>query len=151
LLKAWGDLSIMDGEGYTPLGTATYRGHLDAAAYLLLEGADTHAETKAGFEIIYLALISHLSKMIKLLTDKGTNLEAAIDDGFTLLAITSYRNNPKVMHYLIGGGVNIDAVDNSVATALWYAVSHRNLNTVRLLVQKGAKPSVKTDYPNAMR
>src|SRR5215831_17975540 len=59
--------------------------HRDIALMLLFCGADVNRRTKAGSTAVQYAAARHVTGMIKLLVDKGADINTQDDEGLTLM------------------------------------------------------------------
>ena len=87
-----------------------------------------------------LHLVAHEGKeaIVRLLVDKGANVEARNKRGETALHIAAGKGNQVVLRLLVDRGADIDAKYNDETTALHLAANEGEEAMVRLLVDKGA-------------
>jgi ankyrin repeat protein len=87
------------------------------------------------------------SEAVKLLISFGAYVEARLPDLDTpiIIATRSYlfHNNIDVLQQLIEKGVDINAKDNTGATALIYASIMGDFNIAKILLDAGADPKIK--------
>jgi len=107
---------------------------------LLEEGADI--ETTAGsnqINLLYLASgLGHLS-IVKLILDKGAQVDKPIKDGTTPLLIASYQGHSEIVRRLLEKGAQVDKARNNDTTPLYIACEQGHIEIVRLLLDKGAQ------------
>jgi ankyrin repeat protein len=118
LLAKGADLKAADARGGTPLHSAALYGHADVATALLAKGADVQAADRSGALPLHLAARGGYRVVVELLLLKGANLK--LEDGSLWTPL----------HCAAGGTFGSEA-------------SH--LDTVRLLLDKGADPNAKTN------
>lgn len=123
LLKRGADIEARDRWGGSPLYLAAAGGQAKAVEFLLAQGADIHARADAGLPVLYAAL-PHPA-LIGQLIDRGANVDAADDGGWTPLAWACVRKDipdPKAtMEMLLGRGARLDVVARDGKTLLTIA------------------------------
>ena len=85
------DVNATDGNGRTPLHSATIQGYTAFALQLLARGADVNARTSKGETPLHFAAIGHnpyanTMGIAELLLDKGADVNAKTKDGQTPLS-----------------------------------------------------------------
>jgi ankyrin repeat protein len=80
--------------------------------------------------------------IVRLLLEKGVNLETPDAEGLTPLAHAILENNEHLVKLLLEKGVNLETQDADGRTPLHHAVRRNNEAIVRLLLEKGAKIDV---------
>ena len=118
--------------------------------------------------LLYAAREGHL-ETVRVLLDAGANIEQADADGVTPLLMAILNERLDVARLLVERGANVNAMDWYGQTPLWAAVDVRNLDVpgptrdngvdrskalelIRLLLEKGANPNVRTkEYPPQRR
>uniref|UniRef100_A0A914I8G2 K Homology domain-containing protein n=1 Tax=Globodera rostochiensis TaxID=31243 RepID=A0A914I8G2_GLORO len=137
----------------SPLTLAAFKGHYDAAKYLLSLMSETKNEQEE--EELYTALIEasmdgHVenpltlaaggghNEMVKLLLDSGADLEEPNDEGYTPLMEASREGHLDVVELLLNRGANVNAkIEDGLETPLTLAASGGFKNVVELLVLLG--------------
>lgn len=76
------------------------------------------------------------------------NLEEVDRDGRTLLINAAFYERLKIMEYLIGKNVNINAVDKEYFTALHAAALNCNIEIMEILLKAGADVNAKNVFGN---
>uniref|UniRef100_A0A183C3I5 ANK_REP_REGION domain-containing protein n=1 Tax=Globodera pallida TaxID=36090 RepID=A0A183C3I5_GLOPA len=140
-------------ESESPLTLAAFKGHYDAAKYLLSLMSETKNEQEE--EELYTALIEasmdgHVenpltlaaggghTEMVKLLLDSGADLEEPNDEGYTPLMEASREGHLDVVELLLNRGANVNAkIEDGLETPLTLAASGGFKNVVELLVLLG--------------
>ena len=142
-VDAGADVNQVTQYGWSPLLAATKNGYYTVAKYLIEKGADVNLANKGGWTPLYLATdnrnieggdyptrkpdIDHLEFM-KYLLDKGANPNARMIDSTETRTIFTHQ-------WLYEDG----------ATALLRAAQSGDIALIRLLLQYGADPLVKTE------
>ncbi|MBU3549067.1 ankyrin repeat domain-containing protein [Polynucleobacter sp. P1-05-14] len=80
--------------GWTPLHYACSRGHLDVAQYLLANGAIVDAPSPGNTTPLMMAVQSGNEALVKLLLDKGADLQVRNSQGFTAIDIALIYEKP---------------------------------------------------------
>jgi ankyrin repeat protein len=84
---------------------------------------------------------------VRQMLEKGANIEAKDDKGYTALITAAYLGNTEVVKLLLAKGANIDAMNDEGSTALIKAVFSGFLSgsneVVKLLLTKGANVEVR--------
>ena len=68
-----------------------------------------------------LAAYNGLESAVQQLIERGADVNAATDDGYTALIYAAYSGHAKIVKELIERGADIDATNNYGSTALIYA------------------------------
>lgn len=140
LVEAGADLKATDPQyGFTPMQTAIFNGHYDLAATLVEKGADVNdGSLYTAIEMRNLATYSNRPNPPE--TDKTMN---SLDVVKLLLARGADPNRPYTKRIPPRQAQGDIAVVPG-ATPLYRAVKATDLTVIRLLMEKGADPSVKT-------
>ena len=80
--------------GWTPLHYACARGHLEVAQYLLANGAIVDALSPGNTTPLMMAVQSGNEALVKLLLDKGADLQLRNSQGFTAIDIALIYEKP---------------------------------------------------------
>ena len=143
LLAAGADVNQTSGYGWTPLLVATQNRYYKLGAYLLEHGANPNLANKGGWVPLYLATdnrniengdypvrkgdMDHLD-FIKLLLDKGANVNARLKDSTETRTVFTNQ-----------------WLDENGATAFLRASQSGDLILMKLLLSRGADPTIKTE------
>src|SRR5262249_471767 len=143
LLAAGSDVNQTTGYGWSPLLVATQNRYYKLGAYLIEHGADVNLPNKRGWVPLYLATdnrniengdypvrkgdMDHLD-FIKLLLDKGANVNARIKDSTETRTVFTNQ-----------------WLDENGATAFLRASQSGDVVLMKLLLARGADPKVKTE------
>ncbi len=86
------------------------------------------------------ALSRKQTEVVRMLVDKGADVNAANGRGMTplMMAAMKYPSEPWMIKYLLGKGADINAADNSGDTALSGAICLKAFPAVKELVEAGA-------------
>jgi len=119
-------------------------GNLEAVKKELLINKNINRRDAAGqTALIYAASSGHL-EMVKYLVENGASIDikASFTGGKTALVYAATSNKSKVIQYLIDKGANINAVTIHNETALFYAVSYGNIESVKVLLKNNADKNI---------
>jgi hypothetical protein len=83
--------------------------------------------------------------VVRLLVEKGADVEAKNKDGWTALYWAVRYGNAAMVRLLLENGAEVDTKDNYGRTALYRAVMEENEAVVQMLVGKGASINAKSD------
>jgi ankyrin repeat protein len=135
------------GDGATPLLVAIINGHLDLAAYLLERGANPNLPSDAGVSPLYAALNVQWAP-IAAYPQPRAHLQQGKSylDVMTLLLDRGADPNARLRRKVWYSGYNFDqsGVDEVGATPLWRAAYASDVAAMKLLVARGADPSIPT-------
>jgi ankyrin repeat protein len=145
LLAGGAEVNTRDARGNTPLMYASASGSLDMMRQLLTAGADVKA--KNNFESTALMWCSSNLEKVRLLIDKGADVNAHSKQGRTPLVIAAaHDGNIDVIRLLIKKGADVNAGGPAGASAALLAAAGANDTAmVRLLVEQGADVKAKAD------
>ena len=102
--------------------------------------------SNSGKALIDAAMDGNFEK-VKLLIEKGADIDAKDNDGVTALMYVSRAGDLEIAKYLVENGTDINAKDSDWGyTALIYAAEHGNLEIVKYLVEKGANVNIKDNH-----
>jgi ankyrin repeat protein len=175
--KANLEATLTDENCMTPLMMAGIQGNVDLVRVLIEKGANLEAVTEApsdkveamqgpspgnntsargGQTPLMLASIGGHVEAIRLLIEKGANVEAADKSGMTPLILASFTGHVQAIRMLIEKGANLEAVDENCMTPLMYASVSGHADALRVLIENGANveapdSSGKTPLQNAKR
>jgi ankyrin repeat protein len=82
-------------------------------------------------------------EMVKLLIEKGADVEDKDKDGATVLVHATLMGNPEIVRFLIDKGADVNAQTSQGLTALMMAADQGNLEIVKFLIEKGADVNAK--------
>jgi ankyrin repeat protein len=145
LLQNRADPNAANKLGETPLMWCSH--DLEKTKLLLNYKADVNAKTKAGNTPLLIACVGQdQNEMIRLLLDKGADPLAKNErNGTTLLRLAQYGDTA-IARILINKGVNINAANKELETALQIAVRSVNKPMVHWLLANGADANFMDSY-----
>jgi hypothetical protein len=123
----------------TPLSIAVMDGNIEIAKYLLQKGATVDLQDRHGHAALMLAAASNQLECVRLLLANKADVEMRRHDGTTALLAAAEAEHSEMIELLLSqGGANIDIQDGMGWTPLMLAVRTRNIQLVRLVLEKGA-------------
>jgi len=154
LLQAGADINAANDRGQTSLhypldiknsNYKKYKLSKDTLELLLANGADVNLKDRAGRTPLHLAAESADGDIVKLLLNKGANVNAKDDEsGFTALHHAARLGKKNVAELLIARGADINAKDKHGHTPLYTAVNH-DYKFAEFLISKGADSGIRTE------
>ena len=152
LLDRGGYVNSPDGSHESAMHSVACRQHEAMMELFLAKGANVNAKDSYGNTALHTALTqnflsfnSRISKrFLNLLLTNGAQINAYNKRHRTplILAVeaqaTGDANIEWIIGFLLSNGAEIDAVDKVQNTALYYAITFRNKNLVKLLLDRGA-------------
>ena len=156
LIVGKANLNAKDGSGRTPLVIASQKQNGQALIALLLEqGADPNIPASNGWTALHNAAQSGEVDVARMLLDRRAAIDPRNKDGETplwraVLVLSGnggparQRQNYLVVQHLVERGANLNLPTYTNYTMLDYAVSNRDFETARYLVEHGATGSAIT-------
>ncbi|XP_072368968.1 CARD- and ANK-domain containing inflammasome adapter protein [Scyliorhinus torazame] len=139
LLNKGAKVEVRDNRQQSPLHRAAVEGHLAAAKMLLQAGAHIYALDKESRSPLHLAAAnSHFSMVKLMLKEEARNQKSKK----SFLHMAALRDESKFAQILLKYGAPVDTKDEKNRTPLFHAISQRHLNTVKVLLESGAKVNV---------
>ncbi|MGD8640306.1 MAG: ankyrin repeat domain-containing protein [Gammaproteobacteria bacterium] len=145
-----------DTSGFTPLIAASMLGYPQAVARLLEHGANLEAKTHHGQTALLMSVLSlsvnqtdmkspsysdrhnRWETVIKMLVDKGADVNAVDDQGASALFFAIYSGDVALCRYLIQAGADINHTLPNGVSLLRYARAESNHAIVSLLERQQA-------------
>ena len=123
----------------TPLGVAACNGHKDIVLLLVNNGAELNRTGKLGKSPLYHAANMGHVEIVRVLIGLGAEspLVEALLGGKT-----------SIVQVLLEGGDNPNAIDFDGCTPLRYAVFRKDVDFIKLLLRRGAKPRMEGKFGN---
>ncbi|KAJ3212141.1 hypothetical protein HDU67_004011 [Dinochytrium kinnereticum] len=137
------DVNCVNQENRTPLTMAVIRGHLDMIRFLLDNGADPDSVDLLGCTPLHYAVVTGNNQALGILLKHASKPEAIDKSGFSYLQHAIRLKDESMAESLINFRVPVNYVTlDDKSTALHLAAEQGLESTVRLLLQKGADPSI---------
>jgi quinoprotein dehydrogenase-associated probable ABC transporter substrate-binding protein len=129
-----------DGEGYTPLISATRAGFTDVASFLAEHKADPNLPDLSGWTPLMWAAWGDDPKLVTMLLSHGAKLDSTDKDGLTPLAIAAQNGKVKATLALLDAGADVNApVAKGGYTPLMLASLSGSSDIATSLIEHGAK------------
>uniref|UniRef100_A0A2P2HXM9 Protein fem-1 homolog C-like n=1 Tax=Hirondellea gigas TaxID=1518452 RepID=A0A2P2HXM9_9CRUS len=126
----------------TPLWCAAVAGKKEVVQVLIDHGANINSVSDTGSTSVRSACFMTHIDIVKYLVEKGANVLKPNFNGGTCL-INSVQS-VALCKFLLDHGAHINAQDIKCKTALHYAIEEHRLETVKLLLDRGADPSIRS-------
>jgi ankyrin repeat domain-containing protein 50 len=147
LLELGARWDLPDQRRYHPLRMACQEGEIKTVELLLEHGANLNSYDTDGRPVWIDAVGFGATTFIKYLIQKGVDVSARTispdDNGTTALHLAAAFNRLPVAKLLIKAGAQIDALDGSKRSPIFYAVMYGYTNVVKYLVSNGANLTIK--------
>ncbi|XP_078601020.1 ankyrin repeat domain-containing protein 16-like [Branchiostoma floridae x Branchiostoma japonicum] len=148
--------SVSDGKSYAAsevLLAAAQIGSIQGVKAALKDGADIDFEMDEGERLVTgTALLNAVTRgdldMIRLLLRKGASVHKRVkgEDEFTLLHLAAHQGKTEVVELLVYHGATLDVLDGLDNTPLMAAAGNNHVDTVRRLIELGARPDLTDGY-----
>ena len=131
-------------EDETPLIRASRKGNLEIVNALLDRGANPNLDEGEEHKTALMMAAEHnLLDIVKVLLSHGADPNRADDDLTTALMFAASRNGTfEIVKELLDGGADPNQEDNWGETALMMATTKQEPGVVRLLIERGADPTI---------
>src|SRR4051812_12453680 len=140
LLDGGAAIDRQDGAKRTALMHAAYQGRADVVGLLLERSADMNVKSAADFTALDYALKGNEAEIAALLDGKG----AKIGDIDSVTSFAFAEGNVAICRIVLAHGPDLDKLDGNGLTPLMYSAMKGNEELVKMLLEKGAKPAVKS-------
>ncbi|OMJ76020.1 hypothetical protein SteCoe_24738 [Stentor coeruleus] len=129
--------------GWSPLYRTVISGHINAAKFLLEQGADPNISNNLGETPLHQAADNGNSTMAKLLISFGAQTNHQQNEGDTPLHHSAFRGDPEMVELLLEARASPN-IRNKVAgrTPLHYAVDCGFLDCVEIMIRFKADPFI---------
>jgi hypothetical protein len=126
---------------------ASAKGCVDVAAALFSTQADVDSRDSKGQTCLHLAVAHNNLEMVSFLIARNANVNGARTDGQTVWTqICLSAVHERVSQLLIEAGADVNVLVNHEVSPLYVSAAGGHTNDVRLLLQRGVNPSIKTCY-----
>jgi ankyrin repeat protein len=140
LLERGAEVNATTQNGGTPLMFSAIRGSLETVEMLIEHGADVNAVAHFNWTAMMVAAAKGHDEVIGLLLEHGANADVADIYGWTPLMRAVHENRfAAVSLFLRSREVDLEAADDSGATALHHAARQGHVEIAQLLVDNGAE------------
>jgi ankyrin repeat protein len=143
LTKNGAKVDTEDCNGLGPLSFATLKGHIETVILLTKAGADVNKRSREGISPLVVAAMKGDHSIAEILLQKGANPNITIDTGTTVLM--NAADNRILINQLLSYGADIEGRDRKGRTALFFAVHDGKIESVRTLLESGARIDVTSD------
>lgn len=145
-LEKGNDANQLDKEGNNPLMKSAISNNTSVITALLAKTKDINAQNKQGLSALTLAVENNTLEAIDFLLSKGLNAQVVDKAENTLYHYAVKRGDIKVLEKISHYPININQKNSEGLTPLQVAVmTAKNLDVVRLLLNKGADKNLSTD------
>ena len=121
-LEAGMDVNCRDAAGTPMICIAARSGRTGMIEWLLSKGADINAVSKdRGYSAVMDAVWKSSQEIVKLLIEKGANLNFISNDGQTALIVATGASNPRICELLVKNGADPTYKDRMGMSSLDYA------------------------------
>ena len=127
------------------LHVAAFENDMEAARWLIANGAEVNAKNKYGFTPLYLAVLNSAAEVAKLLIDNSAEVNAKDKYGRTPLHFAAAENAAEVAKLLIANGAEVNAKAEYGDTPLHIAALNSAAEVAKLLIAKGAEINAKVE------
>ncbi|WP_338405958.1 ankyrin repeat domain-containing protein [Wolbachia endosymbiont (group A) of Longitarsus flavicornis] len=117
-----------------------------SASLEVKNSGDINARGKLDRTLLHLASEAGEFDKVKLLLDRGANIEIQDKFGYTPIFLATQSGKWSVVELLLDRGANIDAQDKEGKTLLHFAASGNNLDMVQFLLNRGANIEVQDKF-----
>ena len=123
-------------------------GKVEKVCKLLDSGLDVNAIVKgrSKFSLLQSASFYGHAEVVKLLLNKGAEVNKQDIDRMTPLHYASCRGHMEIVNLLLNNGANVNAKDYDGRTPLHYASSGSHAEIVKLLLERGADINAQDDW-----
>jgi ankyrin repeat protein len=93
--------------------------------------------------LLMLAIQKRQNGLVKILIEKGADVNAKNSHGQGALLIAIASGNDKIVKYLIDCGADVNAKDNNGRTPLFMAIQKNKPGIAKLLIERGADVNIR--------
>jgi len=117
----------------TTIFEAAKQGDVEAAKWLIENGADINAKNNNDYTALINAAINGYTAIVELLIENGADINAKNNNGNTALTLAAYNGHTDIVKYLIENGADINAKNNYGFTALTLADRYNETKIVEII------------------
>lgn len=141
LLAKGAKLSPVQKDGETALSIAIAKGLADVTAALLEKEPEPGKwrDPQHGWGLMAVAAKGGEPKIIKMLLDRGVEVDQLTNWRGTPLIIAAMNNRTAAAGALLDAGANVHHLDKYGTNAVWRAAEHNNPELMKLLVERGGR------------
>ena len=121
------------------LHVAAIENDMEAARWLIANGAEVNAKSKSGSTPLHDAAFKKAAAVAKLLIDNGAEVNAKNEFGWTPLGYAAWNNVAKAAKLLIANGAEVNAKNEDGETPLDAAIFRKHSAMQSLLRQHGGR------------
>jgi ankyrin repeat protein len=144
LLKRGANANLTMLYGVPLIAYCAYTGRTDSVRALLDADARSDAASPVfGLTALHFAPYKGNLALIRLLIDRGANIEGRTKSGATPLIVAARNGQAEAVSLLLVSGALVDVAENRL-TPLAFAAMYGHTGVVRALIEFGADPSVRT-------
>ena len=138
MLAAGADVDSRDGEGATPLMTASHSGNLPMVRLLIEAGAEINASDERGWTALMKAAYNAehdrgFADIAQLLINAGADIEAPIGYGVRPLMLAAGYGETAVVETLLRAGADVMARNDGGLTALMMVKQKHYVDVINVL------------------
>jgi ankyrin repeat protein len=115
----------------------------DMALFLLKNNADYRVKSKEGANSAFYAIFSGFPEVMKVMLDRGQDVNEKIEQGMTLLHGAAVLGTEEMLDFLIENGAEVNIKGEGGETPLYFAAVQGKLQIVKRLLEKGADTSIR--------
>ncbi|KAI1305369.1 Histone-lysine N-methyltransferase EHMT2 [Halotydeus destructor] len=133
----------------TALHAASQSGHLVIVHLLIQAGANPNAQNASMETPLMQAISAKHSSVVKYLIKAGACVDIRGEDGMSAVHLAAKAGNGDAVGYMLSmTRIDVNTKDEGGWTPLVWATEHKHLNIVKMLLSKGADPSIQDDEEN---
>ncbi len=146
LLKSGADVNAAQGDGMTALHWASDRGDMTLVTALLAAKPNLKVVTRIGaYTPLHLAGKSGNGDVVAALVKAGSDVKAATASGATALHFAAKAGDVRSIEALAAAGADVNARESQwEQTPLIFAAEYNRADAIRVLIKRGANPSLHT-------